>query len=100
MTKNRLAVIVPHYKRKEVTKLCLKRLEEQQQKFGFEVFTSGDYTTQFNNVPCNNLPVGNKNNTLLQAAKGYDGVMIVGSDNFFSILLFNILTQAATMHLG
>ncbi len=89
----RLAVIVPFYKRKEVTKLCLKRLEEQQKKFGFDVFTCGDMPTQFNDVICNNLPLGNKNNTLLEAARGYESVMIVGSDNFISDSIFEVYSK-------
>jgi len=85
---NKLAVIVPFYKRKELTKLCFKELLRQKNKFGFDVYVCGDneeiIPNEFKNVMCNNIPLGNKLNTLLKSTQigNYDGVLIVGSDDF------------------
>ena len=91
---NKLAVILPFWKRPEVTKLCFERLEAQRLKFGFDVFVSGDDDSivpkgwSFLNV--NNLPLGNKLNTLISCTKDYDGVIILGSDDFISDSIFEL----------
>lgn len=85
---NKLAVIVPFWKRTELTKLCFERLEDQSKRLSFDVYVSGDDKSivpkSFNFVECANLPLGRKHNTLLKKCVDYDGVLIVGSDNFIS----------------
>lgn len=91
---NKLAVILPFWERPSVTKLCFERLEMQRVKFGFDVFVSGDNEDivpkgwSFLNV--NNLPLGNKLNTLIQCTTDYDGVIILGSDDFVSDSIFQL----------
>jgi glycosyltransferase involved in cell wall biosynthesis len=100
---NKLAVIIPFYKRKEITSLCFKHLATQQNKFKFDVFVSGDdYTIvpkSFKVVDCDNLPLGNKLNTLLQQTKAYDGVIILGSDDFISDSIFELYKSIDTTKL-
>ena len=87
-----LAIILPYYKRTELTKLCFKSLERQRKKFGFNVFVCGDDTTivpkSFKVVKCDNNPLGNKLNTLLKETKGFDAVTVIGSDDFVSDSIF------------
>jgi hypothetical protein len=91
---NKLAVILPFWKRPNVTKLCFERLEMQRLKFGFDVFVSGDDEDivpkgwSFLNVT--NLPLGNKLNTLIACTTDYDGVIIMGSDDFISDSIFEL----------
>jgi hypothetical protein len=91
---NKLAVILPFWKRPEVTKLCFERLELQRKKFGFDVFVAGDDESivprgwSFLNVT--NLPLGNKLNTLIACTTDYDGVIIMGSDDFISDSIFEL----------
>lgn len=98
---NKLAVIVPFYKRHVLTRLCFSRLALQQKKFGFSVYTAGsegdlskELATEFgfNYTEVANLPISNKNNVLLQSTKkgNYDGVVIVGSDDFLSDSIFEL----------
>lgn len=92
---NKLAVIVPFWKRKELTNLCFKNLSKQSKKFGFDVFVSGDDKSlsdkyNFNFIDIDNNPVSQKNNTLIKACKGYDGVVLIGSDNFISDSIFEL----------
>lgn len=91
---NKLAVILPFWGRPEVTKLCFERLETQRLKFGFDVFVSGDdygiVPRLWNMVAVDNLPLGNKLNTLIQCTKDYDGVIILGSDDFISDSIFEL----------
>ena len=102
-----IAVIVPYYKREELTTLCFKQLERQSKKFGFTVFVCGDGNVEvpksFKVVECDNNPLGNKNNTLLQATKGFDAVTIIGSDDFVSdsvFELFNSLDLSKEVYYG
>ena len=102
-----LAIILPYYKRTELTKLCFKSLERQRKKFGFTVFVCGDDTTivpkSFKVVKCDNNPLGNKLNTLLKATKGFDAVTVIGSDDFISdsvFELFNTLDLSKEVYYG
>lgn len=58
------------------------------------MFVAGDNESivpkSFCFVPCDNLPLGNKLNTLLSQTKAYDGVMILGSDDFVSDSVFEL----------
>ena len=64
---NKLAVIIPFYKRPELTKLCFSRLLEQSKYIEVE-----------------NQPLGRKLNALIKKCKSYDGVILLGSDDFIS----------------
>lgn len=85
---NRIAVIVPFYKRPEITKLCFEWLEGQSTRLGFDVFVSGDdksiVPSSFTFVESDNNHLGRKLNTLLNDTKGYDAVSVIGSDDFVS----------------
>ena len=100
---NKLAVIIPFWKRKEITSLCFKHLALQQKKFKFDVYGSGDdysiVPKSFKVVECDNLPLGNKLNTLLQQTKVYDGVIILGSDDFISDSIFELYKSIDTTKL-
>lgn len=89
-----LAVIVPYYKRKELTTLCFKNLERQSNKYGFDVFVCGDdksiVPSSFKYFEFKNNPLGKKNNYLLSKTISYDGVVIVGSDDFLSDSIFDV----------
>ena len=91
---NKIAVIVPFFKREELTALCFKHLLRQSKKYNFDVFVSGDnkkiVPKDFIFIEAPNIPVGNKNNILLQETLEYDGVMIVGSDDFLSDSIFEL----------
>lgn len=92
-----LAVIVPFFKRKELTTLCFKHLERQQKKYGFSVFVCGDnldiVPSSFNIVECDNDPLGNKQNELLRHTKEFDAVCIIGSDDFVSDSVFELYAE-------
>ncbi len=91
---NKLAVILPYWGRPEVTKLCFERLNEQRLKFNFDVFVSGDndsiVPSGFYTIDVPNLPLGNKLNSLISNTTKYDGVIILGSDNFVSDSVFEL----------
>jgi hypothetical protein len=91
---NKLAVILPYWGRPEVTKLCFERLNEQRLKFGFDVFVSGDNDSivpnGFYTIDVPNLPLGNKLNSLIEQTTAYDGVIILGSDDFVSDSVFEL----------
>jgi hypothetical protein len=91
---NKLAVILPYWGRPEVTKLCFERLNEQRLKFNFDVFVSGDNDSIVPSgwyiVDVPNLPLGNKLNSLIEQTTKYDGVIILGSDNFVSDSVFEL----------
>jgi hypothetical protein len=91
---NKLAVILPYWGRPEVTKLCFERLNEQRLKFNFDVFVSGDNQNIVPNgfyiVDVPNLPLGNKLNNLIAQTTQYDGVIILGSDDFVSDSVFEL----------
>jgi hypothetical protein len=91
---NKLAVILPFWERPNVTKLCFERLEMQRVKFGFDVFVSGDDESivpkSWKCIEVPNLPLGNKLNTLIACTKDYDGVIILGSDDFVSDSVFEL----------
>jgi len=91
---NKLAVILPYWGRPEVTKLCFERLNEQRLKFNFDVFVSGDNDSivpnGFYTIDVPNLPLGNKLNSLIAQTTKYDGVIILGSDDFVSDSVFEL----------
>ena len=86
-------VIIPMYKRHDLTRLCFKHLKRQQLMFEFDVIIGGsegeaskaladEFSYKYIEVP--NRPLGRKFNLLMEAAKGYDGVVVLGSDDFLS----------------
>ena len=92
---NKIAVIIPFYKRHEITSLFFEDIKEKAEKFGFDVYTAGsDGETSkrlaesfgFNYIETPNNPVSSKLNTLIQETKhgNYDGVLLLGSDNFIT----------------
>lgn len=90
---NKLAVILPIWKRYALTSLVLERLRDQSVTFGFDVYVAGsegdvskELSKGLNYIECDNLPVGNKLNALIQQtkSKGYNGVILMGSDDFLS----------------
>lgn len=91
---NKLAVILPYWGRSEITKLCFERLNKQRLKFGFDVFVSGDNDSivpnGFYTIDVPNLPLGNKLNSLVAQTTNYDGVIILGSDDFISDSVFEL----------
>lgn len=87
---NKLAVIVPFYKRHELTKLCFKRLKSQSKRFKFDIIVAGSEGIESKNISrglkyieVKNV-LGLKLNSLLAECKAYDGVIVLGSDNFIS----------------
>lgn len=91
---NKLAVILPYWNRPEITKLCFERLNEQRLKFGFDVFVSGNNDSivpnGFYTIDMLNLPLGNKLNSLVAQTTNYNGVIILGSDDFVSDSVFEL----------
>lgn len=94
---NKLAVILSIWKRPEITALCLERLKEQSKRYNFDVYVAGSEGEDsrslcegVNYLEHKNNPVGFKNNALIQQTrgKGYDGVILIGSDNFLSDSIF------------
>lgn len=92
---NKLAIILPFYKRHSLTDLCFENLFHQSEKFGFDVICIGSEgersrilaaTYEFEYLEMPNNPVSNKFNAGLLHLKGrgYDGVIVMGSDNFIS----------------
>jgi len=92
---NKLAVIVPTYLRPNITNLCLSRLAKQSIMFGFDLIIAGSDENRYSNYGyyfwTKNLPLGKKHNTLLKSTlqlKKYDGVILIGSDDFVSDSVF------------
>lgn len=92
---NKLAVIIPFFKRHEITNLCFKNIYRQDIKYCIDVYcigSEGDLSKDlaenygFKYLEASNNPVSKKFDLGLQQlkGKGYDGVMIIGSDNFIS----------------
>jgi len=90
---NKLAIILPIYQRHQITTLCLRNLWHQWSKYGIEVFVVGSEGEQskelvehfgFNYLEYENNPLSEKLNAILEKTKGYDGVILMGSDNFIS----------------
>src|SRR3990167_3746954 len=92
---NRLAVIVPIYQRHELTNLALKNLWHQWSKYGIDVFVVGSEgqvskdlaeNYGFNYLEFENNPLSEKLNAVLKETQegSYDGVIVLGSDNFIS----------------
>ncbi len=93
----KLTVLIPIFKRYDVTKVCFDNLKRQQDKFGFKVVIVGSegnvsraFTEQygFDYVEANNNPLGAKLNAGLKACEGH--VVVLGSDNLISDLAFHI----------
>lgn len=89
--KMKLAVIIPIYKRHDLTRLCFEHLSGQQKKFGFSVFIAGSEGNEsaalatefgFNYIERPNDPLGQKFNSLSLLCKDFDGVLVIGSDDF------------------
>ena len=82
--KNKLAVIVPYWKRPEITKLCFEWLSNQSERLDFDVYVSGDNKEivpgNFTFVEAKNYPLGSKLNTMLKKTKGYDVVSVIDRD--------------------
>lgn len=100
VTMNKLAIIVPFYKREEITRLCFENLKKQTKKFNLDVYTCGSEGNTSESLACEygfnylefaNNPLSLKNNALIkETSKGeYDGVIILGSDNFVTNALLN-----------
>lgn len=92
---NKLAVIVPFFMRHELTGLCFENLRRQAHEYGLTVFTAGSEGEEsrrlatsfgFNYIETSNFPVSEKNNILLRSTErgGFDGVILLGSDDFMS----------------
>jgi len=92
---NKIAVIIPFYKRHEITSLCFEDIKQKSEKFGFDVYTAGSEgelsknlaeSFGFNYIETQNNPVSAKLNTLIQETKkgNYNGVLLLGSDNFIT----------------
>lgn len=88
---NKLAVILPFYKRPELTKLCFKMLKDQSRRLGFDVIVAGSEGQESRKlakglkyIEVQNQPLGRKLNALIKECRGYDGVIIIGSDDFMS----------------
>jgi glycosyltransferase involved in cell wall biosynthesis len=87
---NKLAIIVPFYKREALTKLCFKRLLSQSKRLGVDVIVAGSEEEDskklakgFKYIEVKNV-LGFKLNALLNECKSYDGVILLGSDDFIS----------------
>lgn len=98
-TKNKLAVVVPFYKRERVTTICFKRLAKQAVKHGFDVIacgSEGDKSKSFAEsfgfiyIEKENTPVSKKFQALIDECnfRGYSGVIVVGSDDLILDSLF------------
>lgn len=90
---NKLAIILPIYKREEITSLCLKHLQYQSNKYGVDVFVVGSEREKSKTLAesyghtyleFENNPLSEKLNSVLRMTKNYDGVILMGSDNFIS----------------
>lgn len=90
---NKLAIILPIYKREEITTLCLKHLKYQSDRYGLDVFVVGSELDKsreivrsfgFNYYEYENNPLSSKLNYILSKTKNYDGVILMGSDNFIN----------------
>jgi hypothetical protein len=87
-------IIIPFYKRHEITSLCFEYLQSQKERLKFfDVITCGSEgelskelaeSYGFKYVECANNPVSEKNNYLIQQTKGYKAVIILGSDDFLT----------------
>lgn len=87
---NKLAVIVPFYKRHELTALCFKRLLSQSKRLGVDVIVCGSEGEDSKKIAKGlkyierpNI-LGLKLNALMNECKDYDGVILLGSDDFIS----------------
>lgn len=87
-------VIVPFYKRHELTNLCFENLQRQQKELKFfDIIVCGSEGNisksladkyGFKYYEFINNPVSEKNNYLIQQTKGYKAVIMLGSDDFLS----------------
>jgi len=88
---NKLVTIVPFYKRHRLTSLCFDRLRDQSKRLGFDIIVAGSEGEESKKIAkgikyieVDNNPLGGKLNTLMKECTGYDGVIIIGSDDFMS----------------
>jgi hypothetical protein len=88
------AVIIPFFQRPEITELCFKHIARQRDEMQFfDVIACGSEgqksrelaekyaITYYDYI---NAPVSEKNNYLLSKTKGYEGVILLGSDDFLT----------------
>ena len=87
----KLIVIIPIYKRHDLTRLCFHHLKLQQKMFGFDVLVAGSEGLDsreltesfgFGYIETINDPLGQKLNALSHLCQDYDGMVILGSDDF------------------
>jgi hypothetical protein len=97
---NKIAVVVPFYKRHRLTSLCFKRLLSQSKKLKFDVVVAGSegedskkIAKGLKYIEVENQPLGKKLNALLNECRKYDGVIIIGSDDFMSDSIIKMYQQ-------
>jgi len=100
---NKLSVIVPIYKRESITKLCLERLLKQSKKLKFDVIVAGSEGNKSKQIAkglkyieTENKPLGKKLNSLLKECTNYDGIIVMGSDDFMSDSIIKMYQQIDT----
>jgi hypothetical protein len=100
---NKLAIISPFYKRHEVTALCFKRLLSQSKKYNVDVIVAGSEGEESKKlakglkyIETPNTPLGAKLNSLLSECKDYDGVIVLGSDDFISDSIIKLYQKIDT----
>ena len=82
----KVVFVIPIYKRIELSKMCVERLKKQSKKLSFDILLVGDkeelnHFRGVKKVYHQNI-VSDKLNAAIQECKGYDRVIIWGSDNF------------------
>lgn len=94
----KFAVLIPIWKRHDLTNICFEYLAEQRKKFGFDVMVVGSegdnsemLTTGhgFDYVEYSNENLGEKLNYGLSRLKKYDAVVVLGSDDFLTYEAWN-----------
>lgn len=94
---NKIAVLIPFFGRETITKLCFNRLKSQSKRYKFDVITVGSEGEKskelaesfgFKYYEAPNDPLSHKLNAGMQECKKYDGVIVLGSDNFVTPSLF------------
>lgn len=94
----KLALIIPIYKRHDLTKIVINRFVEQSKKYGFGIVIAGsegevskELAQGLHYIETENNPLGKKQNTLLKYAKelGFTSVVMMGSDNIVEDKFFD-----------
>ena len=92
---NKIAVIIPFYKRHEITSLFFEDIKQKAEKYNLDVYTAGSEVEAskqlaesfgFKYIETPNNPVSTKLNILIQETKkgDYNGVLLLGSNNFIT----------------